>query len=64
MNRIVTDPAICAGKPVIRGTRILVQVLRDMVASGCTTEQVLATYPELNREDVAAALTYSPLLDQ
>jgi len=56
--RIVTDPSICSGKPVIRGTRILVQTIQGMAAGGYTVAQILAVYPELTEEDVTAALHY------
>jgi len=57
-DQIVQDPAICSGKPVIRGTRILVQTIQGMAAGGYTVAQILAVYPELTEEDVTAALYY------
>lgn len=59
MERIEVNPAICSGKPVIRGTRIMVRNILGMVAGGYTTERILDSYPELTREDVAAALEYA-----
>ena len=59
MDRIEVNPGICAGKPVIRGTRILVRNVLGMVAGGYTVERVLQSYPELTRDDVAAALEYA-----
>ena len=56
---IVVDPAICAGKPVIRGTRIMVKNILGMIAGGYTLDQVLQAYPELTREMIAAALQYA-----
>lgn len=56
--RIVQDPSICAGKPTIRGTRILVHVIAGMAAGGYTVAQILNAYPELTDEDVRAALSY------
>jgi len=53
------NPAICGGKPVIRGTRILVRNILGMIAGGYTVERILACYPELTREDVSAALEYA-----
>ncbi|MCL6544038.1 MAG: DUF433 domain-containing protein [Bryobacteraceae bacterium] len=53
------SPAICGGKPVIRGTRILVRNILGMVAGGYTVERILACYPELTREDIRAALEYA-----
>jgi uncharacterized protein (DUF433 family) len=59
MDRIVADPHVCSGKPVIRGTRILVRNVLGMIAGGYTIERVLESYPELSREDVQAALQYA-----
>lgn len=59
MDRIEVNPEICAGKPVIRGTRIMVRNILGMVAGGYTVERVMAAYPELNADDVAAALEYA-----
>jgi len=59
MGRIEVNPAICSGKPVIRGTRIMVRNILGMVAGGYTVDKILATYPELVREDVIAAVEYA-----
>jgi len=59
MSRIEVNPDICAGKPVIRGTRIMVRNILGMVAGGYTVERVLAAYPDLTSEDVSAALEYA-----
>lgn len=56
---IVVDPKICSGKPVIRGTRIMVKNILGMVAGGYTLDQILTAYPELTREMVQAALEYA-----
>jgi uncharacterized protein (DUF433 family) len=58
-DRIVIDPQICSGKPVIRGTRIMVKNILGMVAGGYTAERIVQAYPELTREDVSAALEYA-----
>lgn len=58
-DRIVTDPQICSGKPVIRGTRIMVKNILGMVAGGYTVERIVEAYPELTRADVSAALQYA-----
>jgi uncharacterized protein (DUF433 family) len=58
-ERIVTDPAVCSGKPVIRGTRIMVKNILGLVAGGYSLERILLTYPELAKEDVSAALEYA-----
>ena len=59
MNLIEVNPAICSGKPVIRGTRIMVRNILGMVAGGNSLEQILESYPELTREQVNAALEYA-----
>jgi uncharacterized protein (DUF433 family) len=50
-ERIVTDPAVCSGNPVIRGTRIMVKNILGLVAGGYTLERILLTYPELAKDD-------------
>ena len=58
-ERVSVDPAICGGKPCIRGTRIMVRNILGMFAGGYTLDQVLDAYPELSRDDVVAALEYA-----
>jgi uncharacterized protein (DUF433 family) len=59
------DPAVCSGKPVIRGTRIMVTNILSMLGAGYTLERVQEAYPELTREDVTAALEYaSAIIDE
>ena len=59
MDRIEVNPAICSGKPVVRGTRIMVRNILGMIAGGDTVDRILAAYPDLTREDVNAALEYA-----
>jgi uncharacterized protein (DUF433 family) len=59
MDRIEVNSAVCGGKPVIRGTRILVRNILGMVAGGYTVDRILESYPELSREDIVAALEYA-----
>ena len=59
MDRIEVNPAICSGKPVIRGTRIMVSNILGMVAGGYSVDSILTAYPDLSREDVSAALEYA-----
>jgi uncharacterized protein (DUF433 family) len=59
MDRIEVNPEICGGKPVIRGTRIMVRNILGMVAGGYTVERIRSAYPELSPEDVNAALEYA-----
>lgn len=58
-ERIVIDPRIMTGKPVVRGTRVPVELLVRMVAQGIETEEILADYPTLEAADVQAALWYA-----
>jgi uncharacterized protein (DUF433 family) len=59
VDRIEVNSDICAGKPVIRGTRIMVRNILGMVAGGYTVERILMAYPDLTCEDVNAALEYA-----
>jgi len=56
---IIVDPNVCSGKPVIKGTRIMVKNILGMVAGGYTVVRILEAYPELTREMVQAALEYA-----
>lgn len=58
LSRIVIDPAICHGKPCIRGHRIFVTVILDFLASGTTFEEILQNYPDLKQEDILACIAY------
>ena len=58
-DRIVLDPEILAGKPVIRGTRLAVELILDLLAAGQSEQQVLESYPGLTHEDVLACLSYA-----
>lgn len=58
-ERISTDPAICHGQAVIRGTRIPVSVILDNLAAGITQDELLASYPSLSPEDIRAATAYA-----
>jgi len=57
-ERIAIDPAILVGKPVIKGTRLSVEFVIDLLAAGCTQEQILANYPNLTPEDIRACLAH------
>lgn len=59
LDRIEIHPGVMLGKPVVRGTRITVEILLEKLAAGATTEEILADYPDLDREDVLAALAYA-----
>jgi uncharacterized protein (DUF433 family) len=58
-ERIVLDPDILVGKPVIRGTRIAVEFLVELLAESWTHEQILSNYPQLAEDDIWAALHYA-----
>jgi uncharacterized protein (DUF433 family) len=58
-DRIAVDPAICGGRPHIRGTRVRVADVLDMLAAGATAGEIVEDYPYLAPEDVAAALAYA-----
>jgi len=58
LERIAIDPQICGGKPCIRGTRIWVSLILDLLADGVSEADVLAEYPNLTRDDVRAAIAY------
>jgi len=61
LDRITSDPAICHGKPVIRGLRYPVQSLLELLASGMTFDEVLGDYEDLERADLLAALEFGAL---
>jgi uncharacterized protein (DUF433 family) len=59
LDRIITDPAICHGRPCIRGHRVWVSLVVDLLADGMTTEQILAQYPALEADDIRACIAYA-----
>lgn len=59
LDRITINPDQCGGRPCIRGLRIRVKDILDLLASGATPEEVLVDYPYLQREDISAALEYA-----
>ena len=58
-DRITIDPAVCHGKPCIRGLRYPVENVLEWLASGMSTEDILRDYEDLEREDILAALSYA-----
>mgnify|MGYP000041112350 CR=1 FL=1 len=62
LNRIEVDVGKLAGKPVIKGTRIPVYLIVELIAAGMKPEEIIKEYPELTLEDVKAALTYAAKL--
>ena len=60
-NPIVINPKILGGKPVVRGTRIPVSLILNLLAHGYTIDRVLQAYPNLKKRDVIAAIRYAEL---
>jgi uncharacterized protein (DUF433 family) len=58
-ERIVADPHVMLGKPLVRGTRITVELILEKLAAGESVDDLLAAYPRLARDDVQAALAYA-----
>jgi uncharacterized protein (DUF433 family) len=58
LERIAIDPQVCGGKPCIKGTRIWVSLVLDLLSKGMTEAELLAEYPQLAHEDVLAAIAY------
>jgi uncharacterized protein (DUF433 family) len=62
LSRITIDPAICHGKPCVRGLRYPVEMLLELLSSGMTIDEILADYEDLERDDLLAVLTYAARL--
>ncbi len=62
LNRITIDPEICHGKPTIRGLRYPVENMLELLASGMTIDELLEDYPDLEKDDFLACLTYASKL--
>jgi uncharacterized protein (DUF433 family) len=62
LARITIDPNICHGKPCIRGLRYPVETLLELLSSGMTTDEILADYEDLERDDLLAALAFAARL--
>jgi|UniRef100_A0A7C4TVK8 uncharacterized protein (DUF433 family) len=58
-ERIEINPDILVGKPIIKGTRISVEFILELLANGWDTEKILKNYPQLTKEDILAAIEYS-----
>ena len=59
LERIVIDPAVRSGKPVVRGTRITVTDVLEYLAGGMTPDEILADFPDLDAEDIRAVLAFA-----
>ena len=62
LSRITIDPAICHGKPCVRGLRYPVEMLLELLSSGMTIDEILADYEDLHRDDLLAVLAYAARL--
>lgn len=58
LDRISIDPAICGGKPCIKGTRPWVSLILDFLSDGMTEAELMSEYPQLTHQDVMAAIAY------
>lgn len=59
MSKIVFDPKILGGKPIIKGTRISVELILELLSSGMDIEYILREYPHLKKDDVLEAISYA-----
>jgi uncharacterized protein (DUF433 family) len=57
-DRIVVDPEILVGKPIVKGTRISVELIMDRLGDGWTLEDITAAYPRVTRDDILAAIAF------
>ncbi len=64
LDRISIDPAICHGKPCIKGTRIPVFVILDSLSAGMTYDEIKAEYPPVTDDDIRACIYYAAILAQ
>ena len=64
LPRIVADPAVCGGKPCVRGTRVPIAIILDGLAEGLTAADIIDHYPQLAEKDIRAALAYGGELAQ
>ena len=62
LSRITIDPAVCHGKPCVRGLRYPVETLLELLGSGMTIDEVLADYEDLERDDLLAVLAFAARL--
>jgi len=58
-EHITADPAVLVGKPVIKGTRLAVEFILELLANGWTHEQILSNYPRVTTDDIRACLAYA-----
>jgi uncharacterized protein (DUF433 family) len=61
-DRIVVDPGVLVGKPIIKGTRLAVEFIIDLLAQGWDEAEILRNYPGLTRQDIQACLAYAGMV--
>lgn len=59
LSRITIEPSICHGKPCVRGLRYPVEMLLELLSSGMTTDEILADYADLERDDLLAVFAFA-----
>ena len=59
LTRITTDPNICHDRPTLRGLRYTVEIVRELLSSGRTQEEIREAYEDLEKDDILAALAYA-----
>ena len=64
LKRISINPEICFGRPCIKGTRIWVSVILDMLADGMTLDEIIKEYPQVSKEDIRAAIAFGAKMSQ
>ena len=62
LQRISINPLICHGKPTIRGSRMMVATVLELLAAGMTYDEIMEDYPNIEREDIFACLHYAMML--
>lgn len=62
IERVISDPKICSGKPCVKGTRIPVHIILDLLAAGESFEGIKKAYPNITDEDIRACLLYASIL--
>lgn len=61
MNRITYNPKILGGKPIIKGTRISVEFILELLASGMTSDEIVKEYPRVTKQDIMAVLEFAAM---
>jgi len=59
LNRIIIDPKILVGKPIIKGTRLAVEHILDLLGEGMATEEIMQEYTQLKKEDILACILFA-----